>query len=449
MNTTSAQEFLRDRKYQGGIGVQVGAFELHPGLAVEGGYDSNWFLRSSKEGADIVNGASQAPVEGAGMLRVTPSLSFGTQQARNQEQGTNAYLPYEFRTMASGSYLEFIGSSDVRSQRNMNANFNGGFDLFRGRPWGGSCSLSYRRYITPSSFGDTSVSFNRDTLNGRVDVIATPGGGTLELRVGYQSDLAIFEQFSGRDYNNLSQQLVTQGQWKFRPRTSLVYDGMFGYSRYIADRSQHYLWLPDTIPIRTRLGVMGLLTHSLGIYAVAGYGAMLSTANENKKTSLAPQFDSVIGTLELMYFWLTSPSPDYVLSFIRSGASESAVGLGYNRDFQNSYVGTGFYGVDRVYARLNYFFKGRFLISAQAGVAAIRYPMFLADDGSFLHDPSTDIRLDGTLFGEYRFSNAFGLIGTLKHSYNSSQVQLEWGNGRRFDFNWNRFEAFAGVRWVM
>ena len=40
-------QWLKDRRYAEGVGVREGDLELHPGIAGEVGYDSNWFLRSS------------------------------------------------------------------------------------------------------------------------------------------------------------------------------------------------------------------------------------------------------------------------------------------------------------------------------------------------------------------------------------------------------------------
>src|SRR4051812_13238374 len=82
-NGASAQEWLRDRRVQNGAGYRAGDFELHPGLAGEIGYDSNWFLRSDKTGTNIVNGN---PV-GAGVIRITPSLSLTTAQSPARTEG--------------------------------------------------------------------------------------------------------------------------------------------------------------------------------------------------------------------------------------------------------------------------------------------------------------------------------------------------------------------------
>src|SRR5258708_2429517 len=61
------QPWLSDRSSGEGIGIRVGNLELHPGIAGELGYDSNYFLRAP----------SEDPLA-AYVLRVTPSISLST-----------------------------------------------------------------------------------------------------------------------------------------------------------------------------------------------------------------------------------------------------------------------------------------------------------------------------------------------------------------------------------
>ena len=97
----AAQQWLTDRQYQEGPGAKVGDFELHPGIAAEGGYDSNYYLRTDKTGAGISNGG----VVGTPELRVTPSLSLqtlGTQRTEGKADVEPAAVG--FRAAISGTY---------------------------------------------------------------------------------------------------------------------------------------------------------------------------------------------------------------------------------------------------------------------------------------------------------------------------------------------------------
>ena len=62
------QPWITDDRYGQGAGIRTGNFELHPSLAAEFGYDSNYFQRAETE----------PPIEDAFRLRVTPALSLST-----------------------------------------------------------------------------------------------------------------------------------------------------------------------------------------------------------------------------------------------------------------------------------------------------------------------------------------------------------------------------------
>jgi len=75
----SAQEqaWLKDRQYSEGPGYQVGDFELHPGVALELGYDSNYLRQTSD-------------ADGALRFLLTPSLSFSTLGAQRGASSPSA-----------------------------------------------------------------------------------------------------------------------------------------------------------------------------------------------------------------------------------------------------------------------------------------------------------------------------------------------------------------------
>src|ERR1700710_2592125 len=76
--TASAQGWLADRRFTEGAGIKAGELELHPGVGGEVGYDSNYFLRSSNTGANIINGAPAVPPADAAVFRLTPSFYVST-----------------------------------------------------------------------------------------------------------------------------------------------------------------------------------------------------------------------------------------------------------------------------------------------------------------------------------------------------------------------------------
>src|SRR6266542_3469436 len=111
-SVASAQDqpmWLKDRRYGEGIGIRTGDLELHPGLAGEFGYDSNYFLRSDK---DVFK-----PVDTL-RLRITPSFSLATisPQRREAEGGTPEPPKVTFRAGVAASYNEFIATKSQNSE---------------------------------------------------------------------------------------------------------------------------------------------------------------------------------------------------------------------------------------------------------------------------------------------------------------------------------------------
>src|SRR5579863_5499284 len=110
-------QWLQDRRYNEGIGIRTGDIEIHPGIAGEAGYDSNWFLRSDKQGAD--NGPPTAPVIPAAAFRVTPSLYLSTLGPQRRSGDVVPDPPsVAFRAGVNATYRAFIGLGSDASQPN-------------------------------------------------------------------------------------------------------------------------------------------------------------------------------------------------------------------------------------------------------------------------------------------------------------------------------------------
>lgn len=450
----SAQEWLKDRSYQEGAGIRTGDLEVHPGIGGEIGYDSNYLLRSHNPNnvPNLSNGPPVAPVEGGGMLRITPSLTLSTLSQQRKEGDVQLTPPaVTFRAGLSATYRELFGAEILRKQRNVSGAAHFRVDFAPQRPVGFGVYGSYERTIRPSTVGNPDLSFNRDDLGAGAELVLQPGGGTLDWRFGYQIRAALFEDTLGVPYTNLTHEAYTRGRWRFRPRTALIYDASLRWLNYThADRAS--IVLNDGSPTRTRIGLTGLVTTRVGFLGMVGYGA---TFFNNPNANYVRQYDSVIGQAELKYFLTATPGMDADQSVT---LSVSSVALGYNRDFQTSYLGN-YYGLDRGYLKFVYMFGGRVLLSAEGGLAAIRYPDVFAATGAAgtgtrISGSFNDLRADATLFAEYRFTNAFGINTTLRYTENFSDKQLPLGAsiggaGGVYDLSWRRFEAFLGLRYFL
>jgi hypothetical protein len=465
-------QWLKDRRYSEGIGIRAGDLELHPGIAGEVGYDSNFLLRTDRSVCNApgggttpcANGPPGAPIISALEFRITPSLTLSTLTgARRGGDSADSLPSVAFRASINATYRAFVGltnnssgSNDI-SQENDPRNISGAadarLDILPGRPVGGSIFASYGHVIQPNvTTIDPNQAFNRDDLGAGVDLALQPGSGTLDWHFGYQVHAALFEDTNATGFDNLTNEISTRGRWKFRPRTALLYEATTRFITYTNEAKGALQGLDDSTPVRARIGLNGLVTDRFALLALVGWGASFySTAVLPQQ----PQYDSVIGQAEVKWFLAASPGVASALSDV--SLTLSSIALGYNRDFQNSYLGN-FYGSDRGYLRFSYLFAGRVLATLEGGLGAIEYPnmYWLPPVPAALsprHSAFTDLRADATAFGEYRVGESLGLNLTLRYTGNFSNThdmpdQPPPAAGV-FDMAWSRFEAFLGARWFL
>src|SRR5688500_17509783 len=74
-------QWLPDRSYTEGPGIRVGDLELHPGVAVRGGYDTNVFRTP---------GTADDPEVASPILAITPHLNLTTLSRQRLTQGESA-----------------------------------------------------------------------------------------------------------------------------------------------------------------------------------------------------------------------------------------------------------------------------------------------------------------------------------------------------------------------
>jgi hypothetical protein len=457
--TADSPAWLKDRRYNEGIGVRAGDFELHPAIAGEAGYDSNYLLRSDTQ--NVSNGPPTAPVLPGLEFRITPSLYLSTLGQQRREGDTGLGPSFAFRAGFNATYREFVSLSsdplsgspgnDLSAQRNISGAADARLDILPGRPVGGAVFASYSRAILPNTIdANPDLSFNQDVVGGGAEIAIQPGSGTLDWHFGYQLSATIFEEDAGSPYDNIVHEAYTRGRWKFRPRTALVYDATLRFISYNNNPQQASALLDTSTPVRTRIGLDGLITDRFAALAMVGWGASFY----NTTFADQPQFDSVIAQAELRWFLAASPG---IAAATDLGLALSSISLGYTRDFQNSYLG-GYYTQDRGYLKFYYLFAGRAVLSLEGGVAAIEYPNLLWTDGTIRHSSFTDLRADVTLFSEYRFTDTFGLNATVRYTANASNTLIPVAQmpptnpnapSNEYAMQWKRFEAYLGLRWFM
>lgn len=468
--TASAQGWLAERRYTEGPGIRTGDLELHPGIGGEVGYDSNWYLRSHEEGPGVLNGPPANPPADAAVFRLTPSFYVSTLgMQRLQENGTERVEPrmVSFRGGVSATGRAFIGK-EMSRQHNIGVNADARLDIAQGRPLGFGVFAGYNRIIQPSVLADPNLSFNRSDIRAGAEVIAIPGGGTLDMRLGYQLLAALFEESNGVPFSSLTHEVSFKDRWRFRPRTALFSDTTLRFIDYPnADRAIFYL--NSSTPLRTRFGITGLLTDRFGALLAAGYGATFF-ADPNAVTT--KQFDSFMGQAEGTFY--LGQGAQGVDDPGKATLLLSTISLGVQRDFQASLLG-GFYNSNKAYGRVEYWFGHKVLIRYDLYGEQLNYPDSFSNipggAGAALQPGNiatgaanqplltefTNYRVGTGLFAEYRLTSAFGINTTIDYVQQFSGTQIPNGTvpvtpggpaiPTFFDMNYRRFQAFLGVRY--
>jgi hypothetical protein len=454
----SAQGWLADRRYTEGPGIRTGDLELHPGIGGEVGYDSNWFLRSHTEGPTaagevVANGPPLLPPRDAAIFRVTPSFYVSTLGSQRLSDGGQPSGPrlISFRGGASATGRFFIGK-EMSRQHNVGIASDARLDINQGRPIGVGVFAAYNRLIQPQVLADPNLSFNRSDLRGGGELIFIPGGGTLDIRGGYQIMAALFEESNGVPYSSITHEVSVKNRWRFRPRTALFSDTSLRFINYpYAERASNYL--NDSTPLRTRFGLTGLVTDRFGALVAAGYGA---TFFKNPEAASSVQYDSINAQVEGTYYLGQGAGAD------EPGKATlllSTVSLGFMRDFQTSLL-SNFYNVNKIYGRLEYWFGGKMVMRFDAYGDILEYPPVFLNTGpggapEQRTGAFTNFRVGGGLFAEYRFTQSFGINTTIDYVQQISETAVPAGslavNGvdtpAVYDLNYRRFQAFMGVRY--
>ena len=439
----SAQEqvWLQDRRYLEGSGYRAGDFEVHPGLAGEFGYDSNMFLR----------GKNEDPAS-AYRLRLTPSLSFATvgTQGRAKQEASSPSMT--FRAGVAGVYNEYIATRSPDPEklskfRNVGALANLELEILPNRPWGGRVHGNLVRTVQPSNLSDTSAAFNRINAGGGGELIWAPGGGLFDWRLGYRYSTTMFEEARFESLNSGTHWMETRGRWRFLPRTAFVFDASQGFLRYSSLGASANLL--NANPIRARLGFSGLITDRFALLGMVGWGATFLNPGKVPQQN----YDGVIGQAQITFYPTAAPG----LSDTPREASLtlSQVGVGYTRDFGESYLG-GFYTRDRGYISASYFFAGRVLTSLQAGISRVGYPIlyFASESAEKAQKRSNsffETRYDFGFIVEYRLAESLGVNLSLNYDQNASrELATSAANPKESeDLSWRRFQSFLGARWFM
>lgn len=422
---SQGQAWLEGREDSEGPGIRLGeSLMLHPGLGVEGGYDTNPLRRYTPEGS--------------GRLRLTPYVDLTTRGVKRRVQDDGAIeRPKEklrFSLGLAGFYDWYFAQDDaVNNQDDWGLVFKNSLIVL---PEGLFSLLVNADYTRSFQAYETSADASGyHLINPGIGFILRPGGGTLSFELGYKLSLMLFEDSLLADNNDRAAhntRLISS--WKVFPKTALVSKVFFSPTSYLGSSSENN----DSLPLRTLFGLQGLVTDRFGVGLFVGYGASFYESGD--------QFDSVIANAEIMAF--ITPT--------------ATIRLGGERDFMDSFY-ANFYIKNGGHLSYEQLFGGIFMTALRGGLYYRQFSQFNPGNQALVTttDPSAQFRDDlwaeASLLFELRATDwlSFHLSGSYQGNPSNFEITYTYpvdpaaGGGTessttRLEFH--RFEVMAGVR---
>lgn len=429
-SSVEAQAWLGDRTRTEGPGFRLGDFELHPGLGVEIGYDSNLYYSDG----DTV------PTTDSGILRATAHLMVSTRgEQRRQEgeaggtgEGETQQPPVTFRGGISGSFYTFFNDLD-RSNMELDASL--ALSILPGRTFSIDITEEFGRSIRPFTENfSTTASYGRIQNDAGVRLNLQTAGQVLRISAGYNFGLNYFEDANFQWGNRFSHNISLSETFRFLPQTAIVHDTNFVISDYFNESVTSPVMVNDSYMLRTRVGLNGALTNDFSVLGMVGYAA--GFFDSAVPAVYEQEYESLVAQVEAR--WQLE--------------EQTRLSFGYERDFKPSFLGN-WYRTDRGYANFQWMFARSFLLGIEASVGNYEFGRIVAPDGMTAVGSSTvrdDIRVIGSVFGEYRFTDWLGVNATLRYtgSFTDFQYRVDDPAGPSIidPAGFNKFEAWLGVR---
>ena len=278
---------------------------LHAGVFADFGYDSNVFYGSNSE--------NTSPV-----LHITPRLEL-TNAERDGSIPSGTY----YDLVGSVDFLRYLSNNDdVSKQSAINPSLGGTVEFSSGQALSLSLSDTFSRYQMAPYVANADPII-RDSNMASASLRFAPGGGRLNIMLRYSNLIDKYEgAYDGG--SNMGNEGVLDIGWRWLPRTTLyaqIAQGAVTYLNSASGRSTSF-------PLRTRLGLRGLLTEKLSVNIAAGYNNSFYSSGTNTNG-----FGNLGALAEV----------NYTISTL------TRAGLGYHHDFVNSPFLGQYYNMDAIY----------------------------------------------------------------------------------------------------
>jgi hypothetical protein len=343
---------------------------LHAGITADVGYDTNVFYGSAEKGSAV--------------LHVGPRI-----EITNAERGGAVPSGTYYDLGASVDFVQYLtNDSTITNQNAINPSVGGTAEFSSAVSF--TLSDTFSRYQQAPYAISTSTGkldpITRDSNMAAASLRFAPGGGRLRIMLRYTNLLDKYEAPYDAGSNMGNEGILDIG-WRWLPKTTIfmqVAQGAITYLNSNSGRSASY-------PLRTLLGLRGLLTEKLGLNVSAGYSNAFYSSGSNP---------SGLGNLGVV------TELNYTLSVL------SRLGVGYHHDFVNSPFIGQYYNMDAIYAAYQQMVASRVLTYLFARYENRRFGPVLAADGVTTVD-----RTDNYLLGGVSIDYIIGSVFLMGASY--------------------------------
>jgi hypothetical protein len=289
--------------YAKGPGVKVGTKgKFHPRLYLDGGYDSNVFLRTSE--SVIRSNPLLSQIFGSGAINIRPGLELDV-PTKSVHFKLGGYANYSVYTEPNATNLnQLTGKGDIS------------LHLFPE----GIVSFIIEEHFSRNS-GDTTTSddvFNRAlfyyqggasnggaflSVNNRASAtfLIKPGGkeGAFDIKFGYDFELGLFPD---SDIDNMQHNFRLAAKWAFFPKTALLFETNFRLVNFTSLTTGNQSGINRNLsPFKAYLGLLGKFTTKFELRLKVGGGYTLVDETTGGGGLPVDNYGMVIGELDLKF----------------------------------------------------------------------------------------------------------------------------------------------------
>lgn len=415
-------------------------WHFYPGAAAETGYDSN-FLQKDQ-------GQSGGAAPAGWQFRPSFHLSLRRYEPKPEGDASVAMHPGPVQS-ANLTLLGMLLTSVEAGGRPLGlyrdvavaADFTNRFG--DDGPLGGAIGVAYHRIVEPGIEPENRFSFGENRLKLSAEALIRPGAGRFEMGASYRLSLTYNDSAYLRFYDRFKHAAVLRERWLFLPETALVHETELTSLTYVGNQRA----LNDSIQIRSRMGLVGVLTERVSIEALVGF-AEGYYGNEHGKTI---DFSGPVGHARVEWFL----GPIAQNAYPRLAPIRPSFALTYDHDFRDNLT-SDYYRLDRGVAELSLGVDNRWMIALHSGIGRVEYSRSryynpldntLGEHGRF---SETRIDLAGTL--EYRVLPRLRFTASLRYDRNLSSARMPIDPntpGVEEPLAFHRWRAYGGAIWSM